>query len=150
MESQELKGKYVAVLDDFEKWRNVVINNLRHYGCDNKNIFPFETKKDIISAYSLQAVTKPDIAILDINLNPKDENNREGLEVCQFFKQFQKTSIVAISSLENIAKEAIRNGANFFIRKKGNFFLQDFDAFVEQYTGKNDGPNKIHLLNEDR
>jgi len=128
-----LANDYVAVLDDREKWRKVTANNLNHYGCNN--ITYFKTKNNIIKAHQLNNIQTPDVAFLDINLNPNNSRNREGLEVCQFFREnIPDTTIVAMSSLENIAEEAKKNGANFIIQKKN--FVQDFDTFIQQYTEK--------------
>jgi FixJ family two-component response regulator len=129
MANLKLAREYVAVLDDLEKWRKVVTNNLAHYGCNN--ITYFKTKEGIITRYDPNTT----IALLDINLNIDDENNKEGLEVCQFFKKTApETTIVVMSSLENMANEAKKNGADFIIQKKN--FMQDFDTFVKKYTSK--------------
>ncbi len=131
-EKYSLTKDYVAILDDIEKWRKVATDNLVYYGCSN--IIYFENKKDILRAYESNE-TKPDITLLDINLNPQDTQNKEGLEVCQFFKETSpETTIVVMSSLEDIAKEAAKKGADFFIQKKN--FTQDFDTFIKQYTEK--------------
>lgn len=128
--NKPLTKKHIAILDDLKKWRNVAKDSLTHYGCNN--ITYFETKEDIITTYDPSS-TKPDIVLIDINLNICDRNNKEGLEVCQFFKETSiKTTIVVMSSLENIADEAKKSGANFIIQKKN--FVQDFDTFVKQYT----------------
>jgi len=134
MENDKLLAReYVAVLEDIEKWRVVATNNLAYYGCTN--IVYFKTKEGIITTYSL-GITKPTIALLDINLDTRDSRNKEGLEVCQFFKENAPgTSVVVMSSLENIADEARKRGANFIIEKKN--FVQDFEIFVQQYTKKN-------------
>lgn len=121
----------VTILDDIEKWRKVTTNNLSHYGCNK--ITYFKNKNNIIETYQSNNIQTPNIAFLDINLNPKDPQNKEGLKVCQFFKEtIPNTTIVAMSSLENIAQEAKKSGANFIIQKKN--FVQDFDTFVQQYT----------------
>lgn len=129
MTNTKLAEEHVVVLDDLEKWRKVATNNLTHYGCNN--ITYFKTKEGIITTYNPRTT----IALLDINLDIQDEQNREGLKVCQFFKQTSPNiTIVVMSSLENIATEAKERGADFIIRKSN--FVQDFDTFVNQYTNK--------------
>ena len=126
-----LAEKYAVVLDDIEKWQKVATDNLAYYGCDQ--IVYFENKNIIIEAYQSNNIQTPDIVLLDVNLNSQTIQNKEGLEVSRFFKKnFLNTTIILMSSLENITEEAERNGANFIIQKKN--FIQDFDAFVQQYT----------------
>lgn len=129
--SKLLAKDYVTILDDIEKWQKVATDNLTYYGCSH--IIYFENKNSIIEAYQSDNIQIPDIALLDINLDSQNLQNKEGLEVCQFFKtNIPDTTIVVMSSLENIAEEAKKSGANFVIQKKN--FVQDFDAFIQQYT----------------
>jgi len=121
--------EYIAVLDDIKKWRDIVKNNLLYY--DYNNTKYFGTKESIITAYGPNTA-KPDIAFLDINLDQFNDTNKEGFEICRFFKNTsRKTTVVVMSSLEGITEEAIKNGAEFIIQKKN--FVQDFDKFIQQY-----------------
>ena len=130
MEALKLAKEYVAALDDIPEWQEKVRANLIHHGCNN--IDYFETKEGIITRYQT-ATIRPDIALLDINLDIHDEDNREGLDVCRFFKETSPTTtIVVVSSLKDILEEAKKSGADFFIQKKD--LREGFDTFVEQYT----------------
>lgn len=125
----KLTSEYIIILDDLEKWKSIVTNNLTYYGCNN--IIYFKTKEEIITSYNPNTT----IAFIDINLDTQDKQNREGLKVCKFFKQnVPKTTIVAMSSLENMANASRENGADFFIQKTN--FVQDFNSFIKQYTRK--------------
>jgi two-component SAPR family response regulator len=131
--SKPLERKSAAILDDIEKWRNIARDNLTFYGCID--ISYFESKSDIVDAYGSEKVIAPDMAFLDINLDIVDVWNREGLEVCQFFRNTHpKTTIVLMSSLEEIAKESRKVGPDFIIRKK--CFKDDFDTFIKHYAQK--------------
>lgn len=129
--SKLLTKDYVAVLDDIEKWQKVATDNLTYYECNH--IIYFKNKNSIIKAYQSDNIQIPNIAFLDVNLDSQNLQNKEGLEVCQFFrKNIPDTTIVVMSSLENIAQEAKKSGANFIIQKKN--FVRDFDTFIQQYT----------------
>lgn len=133
-----LKEERVLVVDDFEKWLKVAENNLRYYGCEDiiKSTNPLDANKK----YS---EVNPTIAMIDINFNPDDLEDTQGLDLIGHLREQEylkdgkiKKVLVAMSSLkEDIKLRALDSGANYFIDKER--FAEDFDGFVDWYVKMN-------------
>jgi two-component system, NtrC family, response regulator AtoC len=67
---------------------------------------------------------QPNIILLDVNLDPEDDSNRDGLkQIRPFLEQFPGVPIVMISGSSDLetAVEAMKEGAIDFIVKRGDY-----------------------------
>ena len=122
--------KKIAVVDDDDFFRMML--------CDSLAKFPWLKTEEFSNGEDCLAslfVTKPNIVLLDYNLNETNPDAKNGLEILNQIKALApKTVVVMLSSQEKygIAMQTIKSGAEHYVVKDDDAF-KNIHAIVESY-----------------
>jgi len=102
----------------------LIVDDIPEYVETIKFMLPEEYEKD--EAYSIKEAkeklqkSKYDLAIIDVRLDEKDEENKEGLLLLEWIKEnYPETKVIMISAYKEFEFriESLQKGANFFLEK---------------------------------
>lgn len=116
------------IADDFQKWHDAAERNLAYFGFSD-----FLHAYTIKEGLTLYEAHKPELVLTDINLNPSDSKNLDGLVLCKEIRNRNKDTKIVVMSSMDAKEQAMSNGADYFIQKPQ--FKDQIEEFIKLYYG---------------
>lgn len=99
--------KRILVVDDVADWR-ATLENILKTECEVVTVDGYEPAMGIVKSREVELV------IVDLRLNPTDENNRDGLKLLEKLMEYRINAIVLTGYPEQAIQEEVENKYNAF------------------------------------
>lgn len=94
--------KRILVVDDVPDWR-ATLENILKTECEVITVDGYEPAMEIVKNREVELV------IVDLRLNPTDENNRDGMKLLEKLMEYRINAIVLTGYPEQVLQEEIEN-----------------------------------------